>query len=138
MIDLNFLKIFFGNSFAIINVVGESLIIPSIYPFLANEEMRKKMCSTIILVGGGCKFLGAEKWLQMRLLANSIPTQHSKSENMVFQVHASSSNKDPATVTWKGAAVMSGLESATELFINKTDWDKQGVKILRERAPFAW
>lgn len=94
--------------------------------------MRKKMYSSIVLVGGGIKFAGAEKWLQQRL-ANHIPVT-SKSENIL----ASAKELDPMIVTWKGAAIMSGLESAAELFISKMDWDKQGVKILRERAPFTW
>lgn len=94
----------------------------------ATEEMRKKMYSSIILVGGGCKFAGAEKWLQSRL-SNYIPPN--KSENL-------SKESDPALITWKGAAIMATLESAAEMFINKVDWEKQGVKILREKAPFTW
>lgn len=39
---------------------------------------------------------------------------------------------------WKGAAIMSCLESAQELWIQNTEWEKIGVKILREKAPFIW
>lgn len=45
---------------------------------------------------------------------------------------------DPAETAWKGAAIMSCLESASELWIHRNEWEKQGVKILRERAPFMW
>jgi actin-related protein 8 len=30
------------------------------------------------------------------------------------------------------------LESAQELWIYPVEWEKTGVKILRERAPFMW
>lgn len=100
----------------------------------ATDEMRKKMYSSVILVGGGCKFAGAEKWLQMRLSRHLPP--NSKGPESVLA--SSAKETDPATVTWKGAAIMSGLESAGEMFINKADWNRQGVKILRERAPFTW
>lgn len=45
---------------------------------------------------------------------------------------------DPQMTAWKGAAIMSCLESAQELWIYPVEWEKLGVKILRERAPFMW
>ena len=39
---------------------------------------------------------------------------------------------------WKGAAIMSCLESAPELWINQHEWQKYGLRILREKAPFMW
>lgn len=109
------------------------LTILTILLLTANDEMRKKMYASVILVGGGCKFAGADKWLQMRLSRHLRP--NSKAESVLT---SSAKETDPATVTWKGAAIMSGLESAGEMFINKADWNRQGVKILRERAPFTW
>lgn len=41
-------------------------------------------------------------------------------------------------VAWKGAAILACLESAHELWITKAEWEKHGVKVLRERAPFIW
>lgn len=40
--------------------------------------------------------------------------------------------------TWKGAAILSCLESAQELWISQHEWNLIGVRILRERAPFMW
>lgn len=45
---------------------------------------------------------------------------------------------DSAMVAWKGAAIMSCLETAHELWIQAAEWEKYGVRILRERAPFTW
>ena len=39
---------------------------------------------------------------------------------------------------WKGAAILSGLESARELWIRSDEWQKLGQKLLREKAPFPW
>lgn len=106
----------------------------SISPISATEEVKKKMLSSILLVGGGTKFSGIEKWLQRRLLSE-IPA-HYKAEQI--EIITSAKEIDPAMTTWKGAAIMSCLESACELWISKADWARQGVKVLRERAPFTW
>jgi len=45
---------------------------------------------------------------------------------------------DPQLTAWKGASILSCLESAQELWILPSEWEKSGVKILRERAPFIW
>lgn len=45
---------------------------------------------------------------------------------------------DPGMTTWKGAGILSCLESAQELWITRTEWHRWGVRILRERSPFLW
>lgn len=45
---------------------------------------------------------------------------------------------DPGMTAWKGAAILSCLESAQELWIGRQDWEIKGVKLLREGAPFMW
>lgn len=45
---------------------------------------------------------------------------------------------DPASTVWKGAGILSCLESAKELWIYTEEFRKYGVKIFRERAPFMW
>lgn len=103
--------------------------------FSATEEMRRKMFSSILIVGGSVKFPGIEKWLHNRL-ATQIPAMYKTDKESVLT--SSVKEIDPAMTTWKGAAIMSCLESAAELWITQDLWDKQGVKVLREKAPFAW
>lgn len=91
------------------------------------------MFSSILLVGGSIKFAGVEKWLQSRL-SKQIPVNY-KPEIILS---SAAKDMDPAMTTWKGAAIMSCLESAAELFITKKEWERQGVKILREKTPFNW
>jgi actin-related protein 8 len=45
---------------------------------------------------------------------------------------------DPGMTTWKGAGILSCLESAQELWITRSEWHHWGVRILRERSPFLW
>ena len=40
--------------------------------------------------------------------------------------------------TWKGAAILSCLGSAQELWINPKEWNRNGQKLLREKTPFPW
>lgn len=99
-----------------------------------SEELKRKMYSNILIVGGGSKIEGLSTWLQNRL-SLQIPYNY-KSEQL--EIVTSPKDIDPETIVWKGAAVMSCLESAVELWISQTDWNKHGLKILRERAPFIW
>lgn len=45
---------------------------------------------------------------------------------------------DSSMIAWKGASILSCLETAHELWISRAEWEKYGVRILRERAPFTW
>lgn len=41
-------------------------------------------------------------------------------------------------VVWKGGCVLSCLDTAQELWIERPEWEFSGVRLLRERAPFSW
>lgn len=101
---------------------------------LANEDLKRKMYGCILVVGGGMKFQGIGTWLQNRI-SLQIPYMF-RAEQLDIITHPK--EMDPSMTAWKGAAIMSCLESAQELWIQNTEWDKIGVKILRERAPFMW
>jgi len=40
--------------------------------------------------------------------------------------------------SWKGAAIMAGLDTAQEFWINSKEWAKFGQKLLREKSSFPW
>lgn len=92
------------------------------------------MYGCILVVGGGMNFVGIGTWLQNRV-AMQVPYFY-RSEHL--DIVTSPKDMDPAMTAWKGAAVMSCLESAPELWINAGEWIKFGVRILREKAPFMW
>lgn len=99
-----------------------------------NEEMKKKMYGCVLVVGGGMKFAGIGKWLQNKMALSVVHSQRSEHLDIV----TSTKDMDPAMTAWKGAAIMSCLESAPELWINQHEWQKYGLRILREKAPFMW
>ncbi|XP_004524931.1 actin-related protein 8 [Ceratitis capitata] len=101
----------------------------------ATEEIKRKMYSCILLVGGSTKFSGFAKWLEQRVTLQLASTSTSYS---AFEINAFSKEMDAGMIAWKGAAIMSCLESAPELWIYAGEWEKYGLRILREKAPFIW
>uniref|UniRef100_A0A8D8VG47 Actin-related protein 8 n=1 Tax=Cacopsylla melanoneura TaxID=428564 RepID=A0A8D8VG47_9HEMI len=98
------------------------------------DEQKRKMYSTILIVGGGLKFDGISHWLQSKLAL------HISYANKPDQIDIITTPKesDPQITTWRGAAILSSLETAQELWITADEWKKHSVTILRERAPFMW
>jgi len=98
-----------------------------------NDDLKRKMFSSILIVGGGFRFPGAAQYLQARLVqllgSNNPPT---------VEVVMDPKDGESDLTVWRGAAVMAAMESAQELWIKPREWAKHGQKILRERAPFPW
>ncbi|XP_044256841.1 actin-related protein 8 isoform X2 [Tribolium madens] len=99
-----------------------------------NEDLKRKMYGCILIVGGGMKFSGIGTWLQNRI-SLQIPYLYRAEQ---LDIITNPRDMDPAMVAWKGACIMSCLETAHELWILASEWEKYGVRILRERAPFTW
>ncbi|KAJ8667492.1 hypothetical protein QAD02_009155 [Eretmocerus hayati] len=98
------------------------------------EDLKRKMYSCILVVGSGMKFQGIGMWLHNRI-SLQIPYMF-RTEQM--DVITSPKDIDPGVTVWKGAAILSCLESAHELWISRQEWELIGVRILRERALFMW
>ncbi|KAJ8949260.1 hypothetical protein NQ318_022773 [Aromia moschata] len=99
-----------------------------------NEDLKRKMYGCILVVGGGMKFSGIATWLQNRI-SLQIPYLYRAEQ---LDIITNPRDMDSAMVAWKGACIMSCLETAHELWIQAGEWEKFGVRILRERAPFSW
>lgn len=41
---------------------------------------------------------------------------------------------DPEVIVWKGATVMSKLDSAKEMWIGTKEWEEVGARCLKDRA----
>ncbi|KAL7305926.1 hypothetical protein TKK_0001402 [Trichogramma kaykai] len=98
------------------------------------EDLKRKMYSCILVVGSGMKFQGIGMWLHNRI-SLQIPYMF-RAEQM--DIITLPKEIDPGMTTWKGASILSCLESAQELWINRQEWEQIGVRLLRERAPFMW
>ncbi|XP_074639693.1 actin-related protein 8-like isoform X1 [Acropora palmata] len=84
------------------------------------EDTKRKMYGSVLLIGGGFMFNGAAAMLQSRLQAK-LPASHRKLVDQV-EVIARPKEMDPRTICWKGAAVLSILDSAQELWITQREW----------------
>lgn len=99
-----------------------------------SEDVKRKMYNCILVVGGGMMFQGIHTWLHSRL-SLQIPIIY-RGEQMDIITRAK--DMDPRITTWKGAAVMSCLDTTQELWIRPNEWTRLRVKLLREKAPFIW
>ena len=125
----------FQNSGNQIPILGIDQAILQSIEHCASDEVKKKMYSCILVVGGSMKFSGIKKWLQNRL-ALQIPYQYRGADLM--DIVTSPKEIDSGNIAWKGSAVMSCLESSGELWITKEEYQKYGIKTLREKVPFVW
>ncbi|XP_012261111.1 actin-related protein 8 [Athalia rosae] len=98
------------------------------------DDLKRKMYSCILVVGSGMKFQGIGMWLHNRI-SLQIPYMY-RAEQLDIITHPK--EMDPGMTAWKGAAILSCLESAQELWIGRQEWEQIGVRVLRERAPFMW
>ncbi|XP_034952466.1 actin-related protein 8 [Chelonus insularis] len=98
------------------------------------EDLKRKMYSCILVVGSGMKFQGIGMWLHNRISLQIPYVYRAEQLDIITQPK----EMDPGMTSWKGAAILSCLESAQELWITQEEWERFGVRVLRERAPFMW
>ncbi|XP_055503485.1 actin-related protein 8 isoform X2 [Leucoraja erinacea] len=101
-----------------------------------SDETKKKMYSSILVVGGGLMFQGAQEFLQHRILNKMPPSFRRIVENV--EVITRPKDMDARLIAWKGGAVLACLDTTQELWIHQREWQRFGVRMLRERAPFVW
>uniref|UniRef100_A0A8C5WKG0 Actin-related protein 8 n=2 Tax=Leptobrachium leishanense TaxID=445787 RepID=A0A8C5WKG0_9ANUR len=102
----------------------------------ASDDTKKKMYSSILVVGGGLMFHNAQHFLQHRILNKMPPSFRRVVENV--EVITRPKDTDPRFLAWKGGAVLACLDTTQELWIYQREWQRFGVRMLRERAAFAW
>ncbi|XP_066935887.1 actin-related protein 8-like [Clytia hemisphaerica] len=102
----------------------------------SNSETKRKMYSTILLIGGGLNFKGADNFLLKRVQAR-LPAHFNYLKEQMEVINRPKEN-DPRTAGWKGGGVLSILDSSQELWISRKEWNQYGVRILRERCAFQW
>ncbi|XP_055024327.2 actin-related protein 8 [Misgurnus anguillicaudatus] len=102
----------------------------------SSDETKRKMYGCILLVGGGLLFHGAQEFLQHRILNKMPPSFRCMVENV--EVITRPKDMDPRFIAWKGGAVLACLDTTQELWIHQREWQRFGVRMLRERAAFVW
>ncbi|KAG8556954.1 hypothetical protein GDO81_018264 [Engystomops pustulosus] len=101
-----------------------------------SDDTKKKMYSSILVIGGGLMFHKAQPFLQHRILNKMPPSFRRMVENV--EVITRPKDMDPRVIVWKGGAVLSCLDTTQELWIYQREWQRFGVRMLRERAAFVW
>ncbi|KAK7819749.1 hypothetical protein U0070_012355, partial [Myodes glareolus] len=100
----------------------------------SSDDTKKKMYSSILVVGGGLMFHKAQEFLQHRILNKMPPSFRRIIENV--DVITRPKDMDPRLIAWKGGAVLACLDTTQELWIYQREWQRFGVRMLRERAAF--
>ena len=99
-----------------------------------SDEIKRKMYSCILITGGGMSFVGIDKWLHSRL-SMQIPLQY---RGQQIDIIVKPKDTDPRILTWKGATLVCLLDTAQEMWMNKSEWEKSSIRILREKASFVY
>ncbi|XP_047234766.1 actin-related protein 8 isoform X2 [Girardinichthys multiradiatus] len=102
----------------------------------ASDETKRKMYSSILVVGGGLMFHGAQEFLLHRIINKMPPSFRRLVDNV--EVVTRPKDMDPRLISWKGGAVLACLDTTQEMWIHRTEWQRFGVRMLRERAAFVW
>ncbi|XP_002730533.1 actin-related protein 8-like [Saccoglossus kowalevskii] len=102
----------------------------------SSDETKKKMYGTILVIGGGLQFQGAQEMLHRKIL-KGIPEKF-RSQVESVDVICKAKELDSKMTCWKGGAVLCCLDTSQELWIRQREWQHYGLKVLRERSPFVW
>ncbi|XP_077433125.1 actin-related protein 8 [Vanacampus margaritifer] len=102
----------------------------------ASDETKRKMYSSILVVGGGLMFHGAQEFLLHRIINKMPPSFRRLVDNV--EVVTRPKDMDPRLISWKGGAVLACLDTTQEMWIHQREWQRFGVRMLRERAAFVW
>ncbi|XP_054640260.1 actin-related protein 8 isoform X3 [Dunckerocampus dactyliophorus] len=100
----------------------------------ASDETKRKMYSSILVVGGGLMFHGAQEFLLHRIINKMPPSFRRLVDNV--EVITRPKDMDPRLISWKGGAVLACLDTTQEMWIHQREWQRFGVRMLRERAAF--
>lgn len=101
-----------------------------------SEDLRRRLYSCILVVGGGLQFDGAMSWLQHQV-TQAIPS-NMRAQLDSMDIITKPKDMDSSLTSWKGGAILACLDSTQELWIRQQEWRQFSVRLLRERAPFNW
>lgn len=107
---------------------------------VASEETRRRLLSSIVLVGGGaCEFAGQclRKWLITELMTKWSATNECHTSRPPVEVFAQQ-DLSADEIAWFGARLVLTTDAVNDMWITCGEWQKLGSRVLREKAPFLW
>ncbi|KAG0173952.1 actin-like protein arp8 [Apophysomyces sp. BC1034] len=99
----------------------------------ASDERLKRFFTNIILVGGAGMISNFTRVLEDRVLS-TVVAQSASIERV--EILPAPRELDPRLLVWKGASVLSKLDTAKDMWIGEEEWDEIGARCLKERALF--
>lgn len=96
------------------------------------QKKKTKSSLDVILVGGASKIRGLAQYLEQKLIA--YYTQKSKVDATIKI--SVMSPKSPDQLSWKGASIVTNLESSEQMWIKREDFVLFGMKSVKEKVPF--
>ncbi|KAM3578630.1 Actin-like protein arp8 [Umbelopsis sp. WA50703] len=100
-----------------------------------SEERLKKFFTSIILVGGGGMITNLDRLLEDCIHNTAIARKCGVEK---VEILPAPRELDPRLLVWKGAYVLSKLESTNDMWIGEKEWNEVGVRCLRDRMLFVW
>lgn len=122
---------------------------PNFVKIADDENIKRRFLCNILIVGGGFNFKGLSAWLQRRLsmllprmgreiVLFLIPVNFAKYKVHLsltdIEVMTTEDENDPAWKAFQGAEVLLGLDTATELWITREEYQSKGWRVVRERS----
>ncbi|KZP01605.1 actin-like ATPase domain-containing protein [Calocera viscosa TUFC12733] len=101
----------------------------------SHVEKSRKFLQSVLLVGGVAQTQSIIPQLEARL-AGLVSRYLPGSDDRVKPQVITPKDMDPQIVVWKGAALFSKLESASDLWIKSTEWELLGTRAFKERTLF--
>ncbi|WVR05120.1 hypothetical protein IAU60_002132 [Kwoniella sp. DSM 27419] len=100
---------------------------------VGSENKVKAASNSILLIGGGSALKGLGSFI-----ADRLPPLLRRKGFPISDVSIvpPPRNLNPRFVSWKGASVMCNLESLSDMWIGRDEWDALGVRALRDRYLF--
>lgn len=113
------------------------------------EERLRRLANNIVCIGGAARIAGLAEALEARismlLAEHYTPADSAKAPAVPVPssfvapqavVIPPPRNLDPASLAWKGLAVLAHLDTMQELWVQAADWDTFGYRALKEKSLF--
>jgi actin-related protein 8 len=102
---------------------------------IGKKELRKKLCSTVLLVGGSSLFPSLREMLEARL-GEAIPSHWDVQRIDILEGRRKDTELDRHFAVWRGAAIIASLDNIRDVWVTDTEWNLWGEKALREKTTF--
>jgi len=95
---------------------------------VGDVDVRKELCSNIILTGGSSLFANMDQRLSHEV-SNVVPN------SFKCKVLASRNTMERRFAAWIGGSVLTSLGSFQQLWLSRTEYDEYGVSLATQRFP---